>query len=195
VLIAFVIVGSAFAYAVLSMGSSATQKSQQVVLGGLQADSALAVDGPVYGYSTQTGPNANMTSLILWVKTVAGADPIDLSVNRTTLGFQNPRGYWMNIYNSGGSQLTYTLSGTTYIVSSSATTIVWETGQGMILTAGQKARVTIDLTQIHIGGAANTSGQLAKSEEFKLLFKTATGAMLNIQRTAPGQVTLVNELG
>ncbi|HUK50207.1 MAG TPA: archaellin/type IV pilin N-terminal domain-containing protein [Terriglobales bacterium] len=47
VLIAFVIVASAFAYATLNMGFLATQKSQQVVLGGLQAAaSALTVDGP-----------------------------------------------------------------------------------------------------------------------------------------------------
>jgi flagellin FlaB len=56
VLIAFVIVASAFAYAVLNMGFLATQKSQEVVVGGLQAASAATVlDGPVYGYSTTAG--------------------------------------------------------------------------------------------------------------------------------------------
>jgi flagellin FlaB len=195
VLIAFVIVASAFAYAVLNMGFLATQKSQQVVLGGLQAASALVVDGPVYGYSTQTGTVANITSLLFWLKTAAGADPIDLGVNRTTIGYQNPRGYWANIYNTGGSTLTYTLSGTTYTISPSATTISWEVGQGMTLTAGQRVRVTIDLTLIHIGGGANTSAQVARSEEFKLLIKPATGSLLEIDRTAPGGVGPINDLG
>ena len=195
VLIAFVIVASAFAYATLNMGFLATQKSQQVVLGGLQVASALVVDGPVYGYSIQTGTNANITSIIFWLKTAAGADSVDLNVNRTTIGFQNPRGYWTNIYNTGGSTLTYTLSGTTYTVSAGATTLTWETGQGMLLTTGDRVRVTIDLTLIHIGISSNTSGQVAKEEEFKLLIKPVTGSMLEIDRTAPGAITLINDLG
>ena len=194
VLIGFVIVASAFAYAAINMGFLATQKSQQVVLGALQAASALVIDGPVYGYSTQSGPNANMTSLLFWLKTAAGADAVDLSVNRTTIGYQNPRGYWTNIYNTGGSTLTYTLSGTTYTVSASATTIFWEVGQGMTLTAGQKVRVTVDLTLIHIGGSTDTSGLIGRSEDFRLLIKPATGSMLEIDRTAPGAVALINDL-
>ena len=195
ILIAFVIVASAFAYAVMNMGFLATQKSQQVILGGLQAASALVVDGPVYGYSTQTGSSANITSLIFWLKTAAGADAVDLNVNRTTIGFQNPRGYWTNVYNTGGSTLTYTLSGTTYIVASAATTASWEAGQGMVLTSGQRVRVTIDLTAIHMGTLANTSAQVAGSEEFRVLIKPPTGSMLEIDRTAPGTVALINDLG
>ena len=81
VLIAFVIVASAFAYAVLNMGFLATQKSQQVVLGGLQAaSSALVVDGPVYGYSTDPGPNGNLTSIIFWLKTASAATSVDLNI-------------------------------------------------------------------------------------------------------------------
>ena len=194
-LIAFVIVASAFAYATLNMGFLATQKSQQVVLGGLAAESALVVDGPVYGYSTQTGSNANITSIIFWLKTAAGADSVDLNVNRTTIGFENPRGYWTNVYNTGGSTLTYTLSGTTYTASASATTLTWETGQGMMLTAGGRVRVTIDLTQIHIATGANTSAQIARSEQFKILIKPPDGAVLEIDRTAPGGIELVNDLG
>jgi len=194
VLIGFVIVASAFAYAAINMGFLATQKSQQVVLGGLQAASALVVDGPVYGYSTQSGVKANMTSLLFWLESAAGADPVDLSVNRTTIGYQNPRGYWTNIYNTAGSTLTYTLSGTTYTVSASATTIFWEVGHGMTLTAGEKVRVTVDLTLIHIGGDTDTSGLVGRSEEFRLLIKPATGSMLDIDRTAPGAVAPINDL-
>lgn len=196
VLIAFVIVASAFAYAVLNMGFLATQKSQQVVLGGLQAaSSALVVDGPVYGYSTETGPNANITSLIFWLRTAAGASSVDLNVNRTTIGFGNPRGYWTNVYNTGGSALTYTLAGTTYTVSASATLLTWEVGQGMQLKTGQRVRVTLDLTLIHLGGAGNTSAQVQRDEAFKLIVKPPDGSVLEIDRIAPGQVSLVNDLG
>jgi len=195
VLIAFVIVASCFAYATLNMGFLATQKSQQVILGGLQDASALVLDGPVYGYSSQSGENANITSIIFWLQTADGGDGVDLNVNRTSIGFENPRGYWTNVYNTGGLTLTYSLSGVTYTVSASATTLTWESGQGMMLTASERVQVTVDLTQIHIGGSANTSGQVAKDEDFKLLIKPATGSMLEIDRTAPAEVQLVNDLG
>ncbi|HUK50206.1 MAG TPA: hypothetical protein VLV18_04155 [Terriglobales bacterium] len=150
---------------------------------------------PVYGYSTQTGSNANITTVIFWLRTVAGADSVDLNVNRTSIGFQNQRGYWTNVYNTGGGTLTYTISGTTYTISSSATSLSWEIGQGMMLTAGQKVRVTIDLTQLHMGVPTNTSAQVQRSEEFKILVKPATGAVLEIDRTAPGGITTINDLG
>jgi flagellin FlaB len=211
VLIAFVIVASAFAYAVLNMGFLATQKSQQVVLGGLAAaSSALVVDGPVYGYSTDlatcaalnTCPNANMTSVIFWLKTASGASSVDLNVNKTTIGFQNPRGVWPNIYNTGSSAaLNYQVGGTTYTVAAGgATAIVWEVGSGNLLVTGQKVRVTIDLTKLStgapIGGViALDTGYIMKNEEFKIVIKPPTGSVLEIDRTAPAAVTQVNDLG
>ena len=195
VLIAFVIVASAFAYAVLNMGFLATQKSQQVVLGGLAAaSSALVVDGPVYGYSNAPGPNGNMTSVIFWLKTASQAASVDLNVNKTTMGFENPRGVWPNIYNSGGGSLTYTVSGTTYTVAGGgAATIVWEVGSGFQLQPGQKVRVTIDLTKLTT--ASTTAGNIMKNEEFKVVIKPPVGSVLEIDRIAPAAVDTVNDLG
>jgi flagellin FlaB len=195
VLIAFVIVASAFAYAVLNMGFLATQKSQQVVLGGLgAASSALVVDGPVYGYSTDPGPTGNMTSIIFWLKTASQAGSIDLNVNKTTIGFENPRGVWPNIYNTGGGTLSYTVGGTTYSVTEAATTIVWEVGSGFQLMPGQKVRLTIDLTTMSTG--SNTAaGEIMKNEEFKIVVKPPVGSVLEIDRIAPAAVQTVNDLG
>jgi len=195
VLIAFVIVASAFAYAVLNMGFLATQKSQQVVLGGLgAASSALVVDGPVYGYSTNPGPTGNMTSIIFWLKTASSAGSIDLNVNKTTIGFENPRGVWPNIYNTGGGTLTYTVGGTTYSVTEDATTIVWEVGSGYQLMPGQKVRVTIDLTTMSTG-SNSYAGEVMKNEEFKIVVKPPVGSVLEIDRIAPAAVQTVNDLG
>jgi flagellin FlaB len=208
VLIAFVIVASAFAYAVLNMGFLATQKSQQVVLGGLQAaSSALVVDGPVYGYSNYPGPNGNMSSIIFWLKTASAATSVDLNVNKTTIGFENPRGVWPNIYSNvylwyqvGSTQLT------NYTVSASATTITWEVGTGYQLVAGQKVRITIDLTKLATNNAAAgwstsetaklaTAGEVQKNEEFKIVIKPPTGSVLELDRVAPAAVSTVNDLG
>ena len=152
------------------MGFLAVQKSQQVVLGGLAAaSSAIVVDGPIYGYSSEANSTiANMTSLIFWLKTASGASSVDLNVNKTTIGFENPRGVWPNIYNPGGCEVDYTVGGIIYAVLSSrgtcptgagpelprpnnAATITWEVGSPYQLQPGQKVRVTIDLDQLWMG--------------------------------------------
>jgi len=215
VLIAFVIVASAFAYAVLNMGFLATQKSQQVVLGGLQgASAALVVDGPVYGYGTDDTAtvgvqNYTMHTIMFWLKVASGADAVDLNVNKTTIGFQNPRGVWPNIYNTLGNTLAYTVGGITYYAGSSSTsacTAVWEVGTGNLLKPDDKVRVTIDLTLIWTsanGGSIGTpptfshsygAGVVLQNEEFKIIVKPPYGSVLDIVRYAPAQVTTVNDL-
>jgi flagellin FlaB len=227
VLIAFVIVASAFAYAVLNMGFLATQKSQQVVLGGLQgASAAIVVDGPVYGYgnndpltSGAAGTNYTMHIVIFWLKVSSGADSVDLNVNKTTIGFQNPRGVWPNIFNTGGAQLVYSVSNTYYYAgtgtntagtisnSASAATAVWEVGSGNLLKTNDKVRVTVDLTllgmclQSPAGTAActgnthwNTNGLVLQNEQFKIIVKPPYGSVLDIVRNAPAQITQTNDL-
>jgi len=194
VLIAFVIVASAFAYAVLNMGFLATQKSQQVVLGGLAAaSSALVVDGPVYGYSASPGSNATMDHVIFWLKTASGASSVDLNINKTTVSFQNPRGVWPNIYVAGTTD--FTISGTTYVATATAITFTWEVGTGYQILPGQKVRVTIDLTQLTISGNTGTQGLVWKNEEFIIIVKPPVGSVLEIDRVAPPAVTQVNDLG
>jgi flagellin FlaB len=210
VLIAFVVVASAFAYAVMNMGLLATQKSQQVVLGGLSgASSALALDGPVYGYSNDPGTNGNLTSIIFWLQVSPGAGSVDLSVNKTMIGFQNPRGLWPNVYNAGGGTLKYTANGVEYEVTASATAMVWETGSPMQLSQGQKVRITIDLTQLTMvspnptGGTScldqlkgcQYAGEVMNDEEFTIEVKPPVGSTLEINRVAPGAVSQINDLG
>jgi flagellin FlaB len=197
VLISFVIVASAFAYAVLNMGFLATQKSQEVAVGGLQAASAaLVIDGPVYAYSTQTGATANLTSIIFWLKTASGADSVDLNANMTTVAYENPRGVWPNIYNSGSQDLVFTVDGTTYTAKytggKTAFALSWEVGSGMLLDRNEKVRVTIDLTALQTSIAS--AGQLQKNEEKKIIVKPPKGAILDIVRYAPPEVKTVNDL-
>ena len=211
VLIAFVIVASAFAYAVLNMGFLATQKSQQVVLGGLQgASAALVVDGPVYGYgvneATSGSANFTMHTVIFWLKISSGADSVDLNINKTTIGFQNPRGVWPNIYNqyvSGAADkgnLTYTVNNIKYTArydgssgTTPACTVSWEVGSGNLLDPNEKVRITIDLTQMFTTGGA-TSGLVLQNEQFKVIVKPPYGSVLDIVRNAPAQITAVNDL-
>jgi flagellin FlaB len=199
VLIAFVIVASAFAYAVLNMGFLATQKSQEVVLGGLQAATAAVVlDGPVYGYSSETTSSANVTTVIFWLKTAAGADSVDLNGNKTTIGFQNARGVWPNIYSVGASDLTFTVGSDVFTAKYSggktACKLDWEVGSGYLLDRNEKVRVTVDLTALSITGKTQ-AGEVQKNEQMKIIVKPPTGSVLDIVRYAPPEVKSVNDLG
>lgn len=233
VLIAFVIVASAFSYAVLNMGFLATQKAQQVVLGGLAgATAALVVDGPIFGYgvndpiaaelSSQVNSNYTMHTIIFWIKLAAGADSVDLNVNKTTISYQNPRGVWPNIYNTGGNQLVYavgkmyTFAGTHVNngVGLSACTLVWEIGTGYMLKPNDKVRVTIDLTLLGMGQTYAppyttyqeflagqlvydpwaSNGLVLKNEQFTIIIKPPTGPVLDIVRVAPAGILPVNDL-
>ena len=197
VLIAFVVVASAFSYAMMNKGFFATQQSQAVVVGGLQgASSVLVVDGPVYGYGDVPGPKGNLTTVVFWLSVVPGSDSVDLSVNKTTIGFENPRGFWPNVYNTGGGTLTYTMSSLTYTASSGACTLTWEIGSGPTLGPNEKVRVTLNLGQDYL--ARNDlvdAGKVQKDEQFTITIKLTVGGTLTITRTAPGAVASINDLG
>jgi flagellin FlaB len=198
VMMAFVTVASVFAYTVVNLGYLATQKSQEVIVGGLQAAStAIVLDGPVYGYGAGSGTDANITTVIFWLKTASGVDSVDLNVNMTTITLANPRGVWPNIYNSGNHDLTYTLVGITYTAKYSggemACRIEWETGSGMVLDRNEKVRVTIDLTALT--ATSTTAGEVMKNEQFAVLVKPPQGSILKIVRHAPSEVKSSNDLG
>jgi archaellin len=198
VMIAFITVASVFAYTVINLGYLATQKSQEVIVGGLQAVSAVVVlDGPVYGYGTGSGTDNNITTVIFWLKTASGANSVNLKVNMTTIAFENPRGLWPNIYNSGNHDLTYTLAGITYAAKYSAgktaCRIEWEVGSGMVLDRNGVVRVTIDLTALTAVSAK--AGEVMKNEEFAIIVMPPSGSILNIVRYAPAEVEACNDLG
>jgi archaellin len=198
VMIAFITVASAFAYTVINLGYLATQKSQEVIVGGLQgASGAVVLDGPVYGYSDQEGSTANITTVIFWLRTASGVDSVDLNVNVTTISFENTRGVWPNIYNLGNHDLTYTLAGITYTAKYSggktACMIEWEVGSGMVLDRNGKVRVTIDLTALT--AVSTTAGEVMKDEQFAVIVKPPFGPFFEIARYAPPEVKACNNLG
>ena len=134
-------------------------------------------------------------TIIFWLKTASGADSVDFNVNKTTIGFQNPRGVWPNIYNTAAN-LTYTVNGDTYVAiygTSKACTVAWEVGSGNLLDPNEKVRVTVDLTQLTMTQSTK-SGVVLQNEQFKVIVKPPYGSVLDIVRNAPAQLTAVNDL-
>ena len=82
-------------------------------------------------------------------------------------------------------------------MTASATTITWEVGTGYQLVAGQKVRVTIDLTAMTasaMSGSPAKAGEVMKNEEFKIIIKPPAGSVLEIDRVAPAAINTVNDL-
>jgi flagellin FlaB len=192
VLIAFVIVASAFAFGILNVGFVATEKSKNVASGGIEAASAaVGLDGSVYGYDSNS--DNKIDKLVFWLKLTPGADSVDFNEGKTTMTFSNPRGVWANIYTS--SDLTDTIGSTTYIVNASAVTLEWDTGSGNLLDYGEKLKVTIDLTKIKTNATnGSDDGLISANEKFNIQIKPPKGAVLTIERTAPGEILTVNDL-
>jgi hypothetical protein len=48
----------------------ATEKPQEVAIGGLQAPAAaLVIDGPVHGSADAPGSTGNFSAIVFWIKT------------------------------------------------------------------------------------------------------------------------------
>ncbi len=76
ILIAFVVVASVFAFAVLSAGTASTEKGQQAIYAGLEGvQASMEVKGAVIAQSTD---KAAVQTVVFTVASVAGGDPINL---------------------------------------------------------------------------------------------------------------------
>jgi len=75
ILIAFVVVAAAFAFAVLNMGFFTTQKSSEVMQAGLEETlSSVEIAGSVIARSS-SGQISNIT---IYVKSAVGKNPVDM---------------------------------------------------------------------------------------------------------------------
>ncbi len=84
ILIAFVVVASVFAFAVLSAGTASTEKGQQAIYAGLEGvQSSMEIKGAVIA-GTRIGTPAvvpNVETVVFTVALVAGGDPINLAAS------------------------------------------------------------------------------------------------------------------
>ncbi len=79
ILIAFVVVASVFAFAVLSAGTASTEKGQQAIYAGLEGvQSSMEIKGAVIAKAGRChSPPATSSNVVFTVALVAGGDPIN----------------------------------------------------------------------------------------------------------------------
>jgi archaeal flagellin FlaB len=174
VLIAFVTVASVFSYVILGAGFSTTEKSQAVIHSSIgQASSVMMNTGDVYGISS-TGNSLDMVNFTL--KLSSGGGSIDFGTVAITY--------------SDSTHLE-TLKPVPGLISTSTTPGSWaiierqnEVGNpNNLLEKGEFFVVSIHPSQ-----------GIVPYERFNIELKPSGGAAMTIQRTAPPNITPVNQL-
>lgn len=170
ILIAFVVVASVFAFAILSTGSASTERGDQAIYSGLEGvQPSMEIKGAIIALSTD---DTNMSSLVFTVSPIAGGEPINLASAATdrevVIGYRD------------ADQLDNNVDWTVdWIVSNEVTA-------DDLLEDGELAEITVDLSALTTALSANTA--------FTLEIKPPTGGVLQINRTTPAAIEAVMEL-
>lgn len=170
VLIAFVVVASVFAFAVLSTGLLSSEKSKEVVLGGLAETSAtLTLRGSVIGNSAASNNGYVNTVKFTLTSAAQAAEAVDLSAAGTVVTYLDAD-HAVNCDNPA-------VSGTPKC-SWEAT---WIIGSGNLVDPNEQVDVTVTLTDM-------TPNGLEKSKEFTIQVRPSRGAVIVVNRTTPAEL-------
>lgn len=171
ILIAFVVVASVFAFAVLSAGSASTARGEQAIYSGLQqVQASLEIKGAVIAESAT--PFSAVKNVVFTVAPVSGGDPINLSDGTTA-----------------PAVVVISYQDSTQRVATLPFKVAWIVSNGTadnLLSDGELAQITVDVSGITTGLGANTP--------FTLEVKPPTGAVIDINRTTPAALAAVMEL-
>ena len=166
VLMAFVLVASVFAFAVLSTGLISAEKSKETTLGSLSDVSAtLMVRGNVVGTS-----NSGLTAL----------DTVKFTLSSATQAHEAVE------INTTSTVITYLDKDQAVNLSGSDWTATWLIGSGPMIDAGEQVEIAITLSGL--------SPTLGKGKEFAIQVKSANGAVVAIQKATPVELKKVVEL-
>lgn len=173
ILIAFVIVAAAFAFAILNVGFQTTQKSQSVILEGMhEASSSIELVGAVIATSSD---NSTVDQIKFTIQLSPGMTEVDLNQGKLIISW----------FGSVYEENIYTNSNTTNAVTITPLT---PNDNDKILKPGEKYLVVIDLSKI-------TGESLGPYDQFKVELKPEKGAVLTIERMLPAKIESVMFLG
>ena len=171
ILIAFVVVASVFAFTMLSAGTFSTQRGKETIYAGLtEVQSSMEVKGGIIAKTETKGTEAEITELIFTLANALNGQAINLdSEENAVLVFE---------YRDDTQRVALTYED-------------WDVqwlgahDNDGLLEAGELAEITVTLPE-DVGLGINTS--------FVIEVKPPSGAVLNLQRTTPAYLELVNDL-
>jgi len=163
ILIAFVVVAAAFAFAVLNMGFFTTQKSSEVMQAGLEETlSSIEIAGSVIARSS-SGQISNIT---IYVKSAVGKNPVDMRDGVLVISYRDPYNFIPNIYTANDTNPDVT-----------GVRVRQLTGDG------DTALEYTEIWEIVIG-IPELSG-LRPNDQFSIEIKPAQGSILKVERRLP----------
>ncbi|MBI5930609.1 MAG: hypothetical protein HY862_14975 [Chloroflexi bacterium] len=167
ILIAFVVVASVFAFAILSSGSKSTEKGQSAINAGLEGvQSSMTVKGTVIAEGTGT----NVDDVVFTMALVAGGDPVDLTST------------------AGSNVVVIGYRDEAQLVNEVDWSVAWigANDGDDLLEEGELAEITVDLSGLTTPLTAKTA--------FTIEIKPPKGAVINLTRTTPAAIEAVMEL-
>lgn len=173
ILIAFVVVASVFAFTMLSAGTFSTERGKEAIYAGLtEVQSSMEVKGGVIALATPVGVSGTVTSLVFTLANVLNGEAINLDSGATAVLVFEYRDAKQR------KALTYTDWAVTWLGTND--------GDGL-LESGELAEVTVTLP-------ATLAPKPGINTTFVLEIKPPSGAVLNLSRTTPAYLELVNDL-
>ena len=179
VLIAFVVVASVFAFAVLSTGLLSSQTAKETVTGGLgETATILAIKGSVVGRA----PGATVLErIVIPIGTAPGTtQTVDLTTSTLQVTYIDADDVaniaWNGAADQAGAFLGWELD--------------WLQSTGDLLDSTEQIQLIVNIND---GGTLITT-QPGASAVFTLQIKPATGKVLEITRTLPTEMTAVVNL-
>ena len=171
VLIAFVVVASVFAFAVLSTGLLSSEKSKQTVIGGLEETSAtLTLRGGVIA-DANAGKTAIDTIKFTLTSAAQAAEAVDLSTTGTVVTYLDSD-QARNCTGSGTFQCSWSTD--------------WIIGSGSLVDPNESVDVTVTLSSL--------TPKLGTSKEFTIQVKPNRGAVIIVNRTTPAELKNIMDL-
>ena len=169
ILIAFIVVASVFAFAVLSAHSESTEPGQEAIYAGLEdVQSAMSVKDAVIAQDSDD--NDQVESVVFTVAKVSGGEAVDMTdtsgTNTTVIGYRDESQYV--------NEVDWTVSW------------IGDNDGDALLEDGELAEVSVDLSGLTTPLAGNT--------QFTIEIKPPMGAVFQLKRTTPAAIEAVMEL-
>jgi len=178
VLIAFVVVASVFAFAVLNTGLLSSEKSKEAALGGLEETSAtLSIRGKVIA-AANSGKTAIDSVKFNLTPASTASESVDLSSTGTVVTYLDE--------NQGINCQPPQAFDSDPDTAECSWSVAWLIGSGDIVETGEQVEMTVTLT--------NLTPLLTEKKEFSVQVKPNKGAIVIVNRTLPGELQGITAL-
>ena len=178
VLIAFVVVASVFAFAVLNSGLVSSEQSKETVLGGLAETSAtVSLRGDVIADANAAKAFVDTITFTLTPASTS-SEPVDLSAAATVVTYlDQDQGINCNTTGSFDGDVN---------TPECSWSIDWLIGSSDLVEAGEQVEIVVTLT--------NLTPLLRKGTEFTIQVKPSKGAVVIVNRTLPKELKGIMDL-